>query len=395
VKLLRLAIVIIVLAVVFCGGIAYSIANRPTSFPIPAANVTVTIPLGVPYRQLTVGTWNDRYPAWSPDGKSIAYISDRGSLQALWIMDASGLHQRPLSDGGELAGCPSWSPDSSMIAFWVLSGQSSEFRIVRLSDSFTLSVPGSGPGAVQGAAAWSPDGSKLAFFTTRGTSQLIVYDIKVGSSSVAASGNGSRLAVSWESNDQLVYSSTVGGFNEVLWVSLGANQSGVLLSGQANFVAPSVGPKGNLTYYSDLSPKSDSQFLYGYGAYNIWTATANCTKVNFQFNTVLYSEASPGFTEVPYIPGSMILASPPVWNPSGNKIAYSATGSLFTALFIWDVGNWTTASIGPVQPGVNVFQPTWSPDGANIAFSCNLSGNYHIWVMPSAGGAVPQIFTGY
>jgi Tol biopolymer transport system component len=395
VKVLHAGIVVLVLAVVLCGGIVYSLANRPPPFPNPVANITVSLPQGVTYRQLTVGTWNDRYPAWGPNGKSIAYISDRGALQSLWLMDASGLHQKQLSDGSELAAYPSWSPDASKIAFWALSSQSSQFKVLRLSDNSTLSVPGSGPGAIQGAAAWSPDSSRLAFFTNQGTTQLLVYDFKVGSSVAAASANGSMLAVSWASNDRLVYSSTVGGYNEMMWVSLSTNQSGVLLSGQANFVAPSVGPNGSLSYYSDLAPKSDAQFLYGYGAYNIWTSTANGTNAKFQFNTVLFSEATPGFTDVPYVPGAMILASPPVWNPSGNKLAYSATGSIFTALFIWDVGNWTTSSIGPVQAGVNVFQPTWSADGSNIAFSCNLSGTYHIWVMPSAGGAVPSIFTGY
>jgi hypothetical protein len=167
VRALYVVFAVLVAAVVLTSGIAYSLLTRPPAFSIPVANITVTLPQGVPYRQLTTGTWNDRYPAWSPNGKSIAYVSDRGGLQALWIMDASGLHQRQLSYGSEMVACPSWSPDSSKIAFRALDGQTSEIRVFRLSDNFTLSVPGSGPDSVQASASWSPDSSRLAFFVTQ------------------------------------------------------------------------------------------------------------------------------------------------------------------------------------------------------------------------------------
>jgi Tol biopolymer transport system component len=394
--LLHVGLLVIIVVVAMSGGIAaISLLNPPPSFPNPTANVTVAVPSGVPYRQLTTGAWNDRYPAWSPDGASIAYVSDKGGLQALWLMDASGLHQKQMSSGSEMEACPSWSPDSSKIAFWALDGQTSEYRVVRLSDDYTFSVPGSGPGAVQGEAAWSPDGSRLAFFTSRGAPQLMVYDFKNGASVAAAASNGSTLSASWASNEKLVYSTKLGGLEQILWVSPGTNQSGVVLGGGADFVSPSVGPKGNLAYYSNLLPGSSSQSPLGAGQYNIWTSAADGSNATFQYSIVFIRQGSPETQMIPYVSGEMVLTSPPAWSPRGNKVAYPASGTIFTQIFVWDVGNWTTACFGPIQAGVYSQQPTWSADGASIAFSCNLSGTYHIWVMPATAGAKGSVTPSY
>jgi len=312
-------------------------------------------------------------------------------------MNSSGQNAFQASTSDEVVAYPSWNPNSTMVAYWAMNGQDSEIRAYSLSNNISYYVAGSAPFAVQASAAWSPDGSQLAFFENSGLPQLMVFDFNTGVSTAVASANGSLLSVSWASNDRLVYSSAVGGYNEMMWVSLGTNQSGVLLGGESNFVAPSVGPNGSLSYYSDLTIATEpAQFLNGYGSYDIWTSAADGSNATFQFDTVLLSEAQPGvFTNVPYVPGAMDLTSPPAWSPGGNEIAYSASNPLFTALFIWNVGNWTTSSIGPVQLGVSALQPAWSPDGANIAFSCNLSGTYHIWAISAAGGTVTQQFPGY
>jgi len=47
-------------------------------------------------RRLTQNGSNDGLPTWSPDGKSIAYISDSGGVWAVWVMNADGSNQRKL-----------------------------------------------------------------------------------------------------------------------------------------------------------------------------------------------------------------------------------------------------------------------------------------------------------
>ena len=49
-------------------------------------------------KRLTENGNNDGLPTWSPDGKSIAYVSDQGGSWAVWVMNADGSNQRKLFD---------------------------------------------------------------------------------------------------------------------------------------------------------------------------------------------------------------------------------------------------------------------------------------------------------
>lgn len=61
----------------------------------------------------------ERYPAWSPDGKSLAYWSDQSGEYELWIMDASeeGSARKLTSYGPGFRYSLKWSPDSKKLAF--------------------------------------------------------------------------------------------------------------------------------------------------------------------------------------------------------------------------------------------------------------------------------------
>jgi tetratricopeptide (TPR) repeat protein len=62
--------------------------------------------MGVPGQQrLTHNTANDGLPVWSPDGRTLAFVSDQGGVWAVWAMEADGSQRRKLFDlgGGGLA----------------------------------------------------------------------------------------------------------------------------------------------------------------------------------------------------------------------------------------------------------------------------------------------------
>jgi serine/threonine protein kinase/Tol biopolymer transport system component len=75
-------------------------------------------PDGSALRQLTSDAYRDRTPMWSPDGKRIAFHSDRGGKYEAWTIqpDGSGLAQLTHSKGHDVLQ-PRWSPDGTRIAW--------------------------------------------------------------------------------------------------------------------------------------------------------------------------------------------------------------------------------------------------------------------------------------
>lgn len=66
---------------------------------------------------LTEGIGWDFQPSFSPDGRSIAFVSDRGGAENIWVMNADGSDPVPVSDEREnLLHNPAWTPDGEFIA---------------------------------------------------------------------------------------------------------------------------------------------------------------------------------------------------------------------------------------------------------------------------------------
>jgi hypothetical protein len=96
-------------------------------------------------------------PAWSPDGKEIAYTRNG----QLWIMNADGTDPRELVANG---GNPDWSPDGTKLAYSALSGQ----VVVANADGSDPHVIMTTSGGLPTNPAWSPDGSELAVESSHG-----------------------------------------------------------------------------------------------------------------------------------------------------------------------------------------------------------------------------------
>ncbi|NIP57882.1 MAG: hypothetical protein GWM92_06495, partial [Gemmatimonadetes bacterium] len=58
------------------------------------------------------------YPVWSPDGRRLVFLSDRGGHPGLYVIDAEGSGVRPLGDFPGEPWNPRWSPDGTRIVFY-------------------------------------------------------------------------------------------------------------------------------------------------------------------------------------------------------------------------------------------------------------------------------------
>ncbi|HEY3368453.1 MAG TPA: S9 family peptidase [Symbiobacteriaceae bacterium] len=67
--------------------------------------------------QFTRGPKSDATPRWSPDGRTLAFVSDRGGDRQVWLIDRFGGEARPITAMRNGAGNPVWSPDGRRIAF--------------------------------------------------------------------------------------------------------------------------------------------------------------------------------------------------------------------------------------------------------------------------------------
>ena len=71
---------------------------------------------GTGFRKLTDDPHRDRIPRWSPDGKKIAFYSDRGGSFDIWAIHPDGSELQPLTESRYTMAHPIWSPDGSRMA---------------------------------------------------------------------------------------------------------------------------------------------------------------------------------------------------------------------------------------------------------------------------------------
>src|SRR5258708_38970260 len=67
-------------------------------------------------RQLTFSARSDASPRWAPDGRSVAFLSDRDGVAQLYLLPMSGGEAEKLTDRKESIGSFRWSPDGRRIA---------------------------------------------------------------------------------------------------------------------------------------------------------------------------------------------------------------------------------------------------------------------------------------
>jgi TolB protein len=188
-------------------------------------------------------------PAWSPDGKKLAYVSFERKNSAVYVQEIlTGSRERVAANRG-INSAPSWSPDGTRLALTLSKDGNTEIYILHLSSKLLQRIT-TNP-AIDTEPAWSRDGDKLAFTSDRGGSPQI-YEIDV------RGGSPKRLTFEGPYNTRPSYSpdgqsmTLVHGNNGIYRIALLDLHSGFLniLTKSRLDESPSFAPNGGIIIYS-------------------------------------------------------------------------------------------------------------------------------------------------
>jgi dipeptidyl aminopeptidase/acylaminoacyl peptidase len=141
---------------------------------------TVATSGGTP-RRLTDGAWRDTAPAWSPDGASLAYLSDREGSPQIWVRRLDSLVDRRVTHLETPPLTVAWSPDGASLAFTARVAEAAQsaawaptsiLPLLRRSaprvQLFVIPAAGGTARAfplgdldIHGEPAWMPDGQSI------------------------------------------------------------------------------------------------------------------------------------------------------------------------------------------------------------------------------------------
>ena len=265
-----------------------------------AINVT-----GERLRQLTDGPWSDSAPVWSPDGKRIAFLSDRSGSSQLHVMWADTRETLQLTRLERAPGSITWSPDGQLIAFTSLVPDESPILSVRLPE-----VP-RGAQLARGAIvidrpSWASDGSGP---TPRGFTHVFTVDAIVGGTPrQVTSGNYNHSAPSWSADGRSIFVSGIrkpdaeylNGDSEIYVVNVQTGAAVALTDRNGPDSSPEVSPDGRWIAYTGYDQRQFTSHL-----------------------SSLYLMEANGSRKRLWVGGLPSSPSNVVWAPDGSGVYYS------------------------------------------------------------------------
>jgi len=187
-------------------------------------------------------------PAWSPNGREVAYVSFETKKATVWVQEVATGQRRQIANFRGSNSAPAFSPDGSQVA--VTLSQSGGSQI------FLMPVAGGTPkrlttsSAIDTEATFSPDGSSIYFVSDRGGSPQIYRQPVSGGGAARITFNGSYNISPTISPDgrTLAYVTRDNGFR-VMRMDLASGQTQAI-SDTSNDESPSFAPNGRFVIYA-------------------------------------------------------------------------------------------------------------------------------------------------
>jgi Tol biopolymer transport system component len=168
---------------------------------------------GTGEHRLSTTTANETLPALSPNGRSIAYVSDAGGLTKVWLTSIAFVSPRELvtaaaGDAAVESGV-AWSPASDRLVFVSTAtpaARSGLFVAPATPGAAATWVTGSGTLGPDVEPSWSASGDKVAYASARGdTTTIFIRDLTTGVETEVVHGRRSLGQPAWLADGRIVF----------------------------------------------------------------------------------------------------------------------------------------------------------------------------------------------
>src|SRR3990172_3791848 len=322
---------------------------------------------------------SSRLPSWSPDGRQIAFFSDRDGAWGVYTVAAIGGNPRNVLSlpgiGVYNWSAPQWSRDGTTLLLSVRQG--GENVVIALSlqslETARIVLP-----RHEGNVFWdlsvSPDGGRFAY--SEGNSgnpdvtRLWTIPASGGEALPLTDGLTNVWSPTWSTEgSKLFYVSNRGGSMDLWQQALAEDGTPI---GEPRAVTPGLGIRSAV-----FSP--DGRKL----------AYSNGRKVRNVFRAPILLDRPATWDDAVEVTSEHAYIEYFDLSPDGGTLAFSSdrTGNQDLWLLSVEGGPMTQLTTDPTPD----WCPRWSPDGSEIVFYSYRTGNRDIWVMPARGGPARQL----